>query len=506
LIRRVALGVLLLVSGSIGAAGQDVIQLRDPGPHGGPSAVVQALAGQYMVVTPAADRALVARDAPHPRTIIVLGRDAVVEGDVRGDVIVIGGDLYMHPGAAISGRAVAIGGGVYESSTAHIAGGAQSYREFTYDIAHGTGAWELTYRQIEIADEQNGVPSVYGLRMPTYDRSNGLSFPFAPTIDIPHTRVTVEPRVTYRSQLGRLDPSVIVVDSLGANTALRLSAGRSTFTNDAWIWSDLVNSLEVIWRGDDSRNYYRATRGELALERTLKFSSGATLQPYVGGRIEKAATVRPDSVAAGGPWSFIGRHDRDDMLRPNPAIDAGVTGSFLAGAQFRWTASDVTGRLRVDEELGAFSEDCNGCDLSSGADFAQTTIDGSIEFPTFGTQRIGFEGHAVITSHGSTPRQRWAYIGGSGTIPTLEMLSRGGDQLVYIDARYDIPIDAIQLPLGGTPVVTLREIIGGAEFGRFPTLAQAAGVRVSASFVYVEWLIDPVSHHHHLSYGFSVAR
>jgi hypothetical protein len=506
LIRRLALGVLFVVSGAIGAAGQNVIQLRDPGPRGGPPALTQALSGPYVVVPPAADRALIARDAEHPRTVIVLGRDAVVEGSVRGDVIVIGGDLYMHPGADISGRAVAIGGGVYESTQARIGGGIRPYREFTYDIAHVTGGWELTYRQIEVADDHQGLPSLYGLRVPTYDRSNGLSLPIAPTIAVPRTRPSVEPRLTYRSQLGRLDPSIVVLDSIGANSAVRVSAGRSAFSNDAWIWSDLVNSLEVLWRGDDSRNYFRATRGEVTLERNLQPSSGVTLAPYVGGRIEKASSVRPDSFASGGPWSFFGRHDVDDMLRPNPTIDPGSIGSLLAGAQLTWTPSDITARLRIDEELGAFSEDCGGCDLIRGGNFAQTTLDGTIAFPTFGMQSLRFDGHAVITSHGTTPRQRWAYVGGSGSIPTIEMLSHGGDQLLYVDARYDIPVDAIALPLGVIPVVTLREILGGANVGRFPTLAQASGVRLTASFLYVEWLIDPVARHPHFSFGISIAR
>ena len=506
MIRPFALAVLLIVSRAVGAAGQDVIHLRDAGPRGGPPALAEALAAPYVVMPPGDSRALIARDAPHPRTVIVLGRDAVVEGNVRGDVIVIGGDLYMHPGADISGHAVAIGGGVYESTQARIGAGVQSYREFTYDIAHVADGWELTYRQIEIPDDQQGLPSLYGVRVPAYDRSNGFSLPVAPTIQLAHTRLSIEPRVTYRSQLGRLDPSLIIVDSLGNNAAVRFSAGRSTFSNDAWIWTDLVNSLEVLWRGDDSRNYFRATRGDVVFERRLKSSSGMTIEPYIGGRFEKALSVRPDSFAAGGPWSFFGRHDLDDMLRPNPSINPGIIGSVLAGAQITWTATDVTARLRIDEELGAFSQDCGGCDLATGADFAQTTVDGTIAFPTFGTQRLRFDGHAVITSNGVTPRQRWAYVGGSGSIPTIEMLSRGGNQLVYIDARYDIPIDAVQLPLGGTPVVTLREIVGGADVGRFPTLAQASGVRLSASFLYVEWLIDPVTRRQHHSYGISIAR
>src|SRR5437899_3250333 len=109
LIRRLALVVLLVVSGAVGAKAQDTIHLRDAGPGGGPPSLIQALAARYIVIPPAGTRALLAHETPYGRTVIVLGRDVIVEGTVQGDVIVIGGDLYMHPGGDVSGRAVAIG-------------------------------------------------------------------------------------------------------------------------------------------------------------------------------------------------------------------------------------------------------------------------------------------------------------------------------------------------------------------------------------------------------------
>jgi hypothetical protein len=504
-IRCLALGALLLASGAIGAAAQDTVHFRDPGPKGAPEPLIRALAGSYVLIRPTDPRGVLSRDTPYPGTVVVLGRDAIVEGAVHGDVIVVGGDLYMHPGGEVSGRAIAIGGGVYESTLGRIAGGVQTYREFTYDITQIPGGWALTYRSVETPALSWTLPKVLGVRVPTYDRSNGLSLAIAPWIGVSRG-VRFQPRVTYRSQLGRLDPFAVIVDSLDGRTALRVSGGRSTFSNDAWIWTDLVNSLEVLWRGDDSRNYFRATRGEITLDRRWARST-STLTPYLGARLENADSVRPGLNPTSGPWSFFGRHDSTDMRRPNPAIDPGIIASLLAGIELRWAASDISARLRLDEELGSFSADCGGCDLQTGSDFAQTTLDGSITFPTFGTQRLRVDGHAVITSHGdATPRQRFAYVGGPGSIPTIEMLSRGGDQLLYIDARYDIPIDRLALPLVGTPTITLREILGGAAIGRVPTLDQATGAGLSIGYVYGELLIDPIRHHGRFSYGLTITR
>ena len=506
MIRRVALGVLLVVSRAVGATGQDTIHLRDPGPRGTPQVLARTLAGSYVVIPPAGTRAILPRETTYARTVIVLGRDVVVEDTVHGDVIVVGGDLYMHPGADISGRAIAMGGGVYESTMSRVGGGVQAYREFTYEIVRIPGGWALSYKPIEVAAEPFTVQGTYGLRVPTYDRSDGLSLAVAPSFELPRTAVRVEARITYRSQLGRLDPSVVIVDSLDRQTALSVFIGRSTFSNDGWIWTDLVNSLEVLWRGNDSRNYFRATRGDVTLGRRWTFST-ATLSPYVGARLESATSVRPGLNPTSGPWSFFGRRDSDDMRRPNPAIDPGNTASALAGLELNWATSDITARVRLDEEFGAFGENCGACDLVAQANFAQTTFDGTITFPTFATERLRVDGHAVITSHGDvTLPQRWAYVGGPGSIPTIDMLSRGGDQLLYMDARYEIPLDRVTLPLAGAPIVTLREILGGAALGRFPTLAQATGVRLSAGFFYVEWLVDPATRRQHHTYGVTIGR
>jgi hypothetical protein len=61
-------------------------------------------------------------------------------------------------------------------------------------------------------------------------------------------------------------------------------------------------------------------------------------------------------------------------------------------------------------------------------------------------------------------------------------------------------------PLVGSPTVTLREVLAGADVGRWPSIAQAMGVRVAVSVVHVEYLIDPVSRRHHVGFGLSLVR
>ncbi|MEO6877340.1 MAG: hypothetical protein ABI205_02585, partial [Gemmatimonadaceae bacterium] len=338
------------------------------------------------------------------------------------------------------------------------------------------------------------------VQIPSYDRSNGLSLPFAGLIALPHSGVRIVPSLTYRSQLGRVDPMVSMLAPVNRRTSVRLEAGRGTFSNDDWIRSDLVNSAEYFLVGDDTRNYYRASRAKATLSRRWE-SESAMLEPFIGGLVERGTSVRPGLNASGGPWALLNRRGDDDVLRPNPAIDPGTTTSFVAGAAWRWSADAMDARATVNEEVGNFSSKA-GFARQAGA-FAQTTIDARITFPTFGSQSLGFSGHGVFTG-GAEPRQRWAYIGGPGSIPTLDLLERGGDHILYIDARYAIPFERVQVPMVGSPIITLREILAGAAENRFPTLSQATGVRVSVGFVYGELLVDPVSHHRYGGFGISL--
>ena len=507
MIGRIVAAALTLAACALDATAQIAVSLRDPGPGAGPAILVAALAGPHTVVRPSSTEYLVRRDSVVSQTLIVLGRTVVVEGTVHGDLIVVGGDLYMHPNGKIDGRAVAIGGGVYESTLASIGGSADAFRDFTYDITESGAGYVLSYRSLGAREGRPvKLAGLYGLLIPSYDRTNGLSVPLGAELAAFGSRLLIEPRLTYRSQLGRLDPSVAITDSIRHGVALVATIGRSTYSNDSWINTDAINSLISIGVGNDTRNYFRGTRGQASIVWRNE-SSARTITSYFGGRGEHALTVRPGVGVTGGPWSFRGRHDVDDMLRPNPPVDNGTIASLIGGATVEWNAAELVARADVGIEAGSASADSvAGVPTPDRRQFVQATFNGVISFPTFGLQSLRFEGHAVATTHGTTPRQRWAYLGGSGTISTLNLLSLGGDQLFYIDSRYSIPVERLQLPFVGSPVVTLRDALGGAAVGHWPTIHQAIGVRLSLSLAYIEYMIDPVTRRDHLGFGFSLTR
>ena len=344
------------------------------------------------------------------------------------------------------------------------------------------------------------LPLGVGLRIPSYDRVNGLALPWGPKLELGDGRLDVDALVTYRSNLGKWDPSLEGSIRPGDENELRFFAGRGTFTNDAWIRGDLTNSAAAFFAGSDSRNYYRADRGTARFARTFT-SASVTFAPFIGGNIERdwsTGSLAPIK----SPWSFYGRKGNLKMRRPNPRVARGSITSALGGAALQVVRGDVEGKLDAQLEQSvrtALKPDCAGVPVGGvcsqpqpGDSFTQATFDGRVSFPTFGTQTFAFKGHAVLTGgSGITAVQRFAYLGGSSTLATVNLLALGGDRLLFVQGDYIIPIDRIQLPFVGAPYLGLRYAAGNAGVGGLPALIQNLGVGLGVSFVRADYSIDP---------------
>jgi hypothetical protein len=328
---------------------------------------------------------------------------------------------------------------------------------------------------------------------------DGASIPWGPILR-PTVRWVIDPTVTYRSHLGEWDPGLNAIFKLGERDQLGLDARRGTFTNDGWIYSDVINSLNTLVRGSDVRNYYRADRAELEFRRFDEYvQPKLAIQRFAGVATERAWSVGSLDTLGARPWSVTGRREADQMARPNPRAERGRISSAFAGATARYQLGDVrmnaTGRIEVPFESPGDQR------------FAQLTLDGTIAFPTFGVQRFRTDLHAVATVGDSAPPQRYAYLGGSGTLPVMEEpLTFGGDQLFHLDSRYEIPIPRLALPFLGSPTFAIRHRIGSAGVQRLPRLVQNVGPLVTLSFVRLEYTVDPATGDSRFKVGLSFAR
>ena len=134
--------------------------------------------------------------------------------------------------------------------------------------AQDTTAAPVDTSYVEYNEPPITLPMGIGLRVPSYDRVNGLTIPWGPQLILGDERVQLDAIVRYRSNLGNWDPSLEGFLRPGNANEVKLFVGRGTFTNDSWIRSDLLNSLAALAVGSDARNYYRADRASCVTTRT----------------------------------------------------------------------------------------------------------------------------------------------------------------------------------------------------------------------------------------------
>lgn len=332
------------------------------------------------------------------------------------------------------------------------------------------------------------LPLGVGFRIPAYNRVDGVALPWGPIISLGKGRVVIDPTLTYRSHLGAFDPRIKVTARIAERYDLTLVGGRATFTNDSWIRSDIINSAASLGVGSDARNYFRADRATVELARDV-VSGAVTLRPSVGVLHENAWSTGSQAPHTSAPWSVFGRTDSLKMRRVNPAIAKGRATSALAAVNIKYELKDVTARLSTAAELMFDGPPGSGSD---GGGFAQITMDGKSAFPTFGTQHFDFRGHAVFGfGDEDPPPQRFAYLGGAGTLATVDLLALGGDRLLYVEGEYSVPLTRPLLPFVGAPVITLRYAAGAAGLDSLPALIQNIGIGVGVKLIKAEYHVDP---------------
>jgi len=496
--------VAAMVLWALPAFAQERIWVRDAGP-GASGRILRSVLGGPRVVLHPADSSLLElrRDTVYGSSVMVIGTDVAVESTVRGDLVVVGGDLYIHPGAHIDGRAVAIGGGVYNSALAVVRGGTLSFRDNTFDVIPAPQGLALDYRALGTRDTRTIIlPGLFGIRIPSYTRVNGLSLPIGPTFVIRPGPVEIDALVTWRSDIGEIDPSIGVRAERDRRYRFELEGGRGTFTNDAWIRGDFMNSLTSLALGTDTRNYYRADRLVAKAHRRWE-TVQAEITPYVGGRTESAWSVGPEPGTMSAPWSVFGRKDTlEGMRRPNPPVVKGRITSALVGGRLEWESAGVQLSLKTELEIPLSTPKLAGSDPFT----LQSTTHGEVLFPTFGTQSFELTVHGVGTFGGFAPPQRFAYLGGGGTLPTFDLLEMGGDHLLFVESLYHIPIDRIVIRYVGTPTFSLRHAIGSAGVGWLPEYEQNVGARLTISMIRFDYVMNPRNKDSEFSVGLALFR
>jgi hypothetical protein len=425
---------------------------------------------------------LLGPDVAVARDVVVLQSRVTLEGRIEGSVAVVEGDFFVRPRAVVAGPIAVFGfGGAYVSGLAER--GEIVYLDPRNSVATARDGESLVLTITEPPGP--GVlrlPGVFGARLPTYDRVNALTVGWGAAAGFggrDTATILLGGTARYRTGRGRLDGSLQADWRPGARTLVTALATRTTRTSESWIRGDLANTLAAIAVGSDVRDYYDTDEIALTLARTPP-------APIIAGERFFAPLVtlrssRDRSVSAGSPWSIFGGD-----WRPNPQIDDGVLTSVVLGASAGWRGdfSTFAGGTAIEwapRDIGDF-------------EFAQLSARGSFTTPVLWGHRLAVWGYALhpLGADGA-PRQRWSFVGGPGTLPTLEAGAIRGDRLGFVSSAYLAPIPRLQLPLVGQPSIRLEHAAGVAwpTGMERPATVQNLGVGVQLFLVNVMVYADP---------------
>lgn len=410
-------------------------------------------------------------------SVLVLDATLVLEGVVTGDLVLVDAGAFVRPGAVVMGDLVNAGGGLYRSEIARVGG-------TILDLP--TADYVVIREPDRIVIEASGGPSpleldgLMGVQPPTYDRVNGLTAVWGARYRLPRLGAvspSVHGEVGWRTQLG--EPTYgLSAELRWSATALAGGYEKGWTTNDDWIRGDLMNSINYAWDGDDLRDYNESERRWVGLLHEL----GDEEKRFFGvlglrGQVEDAGSLR-----GGEPWHLLGGD-----VRSNPAIDDGRTTSVVASFDMEWEGLTTAFEGGVEYEAarewleGDFVYDR----LTARGDWAmQALADHTLEIEFFGQQPLG---------DGVMPRQQWSFVGGSGTLQTVELARYRGDRVLFVESKYIIPMpERVALPVVGAPDLQLIHATGMAWVdGDDRSLEQEVGARVELFFLYIRYMLNP---------------
>ncbi len=426
----------------------------------------------------AADTAI-ARGDTLRGSVLVLDATLILEGVITGDLVLVDAGAFVRPDAVVGGDLVNVAGGLYRSELSRVGGLILDLPTAAYRVEREPG------RLVIVASDAPSplvLDGVYGLTIPTYDRVNGLTAVLGARYTLPmveEVTPSIHGQAGWRTELG--EPTFAVSAELRRfATVLEGGYFEGWATNDDWIRSDMTNSLGYVWDGDDLRDYFEVDRSWLGVRREFGDVEKSLSGSYgLRAQVEDARSLPGDE-----PWHLLGG---EGEVRPNPAIDTGRTTSLIGSVGVTWQGQETAFEGRVEYEAARdwLSGDFDFDRISARGDWAMHALaDHTVEIEFFVQQPLGGD---VL------PQQEWSFVGGSGTLQTVELAAYQGDRVVFVETKYIIPFPArAALPFVGAPELQLLHATGMAWSGdEDPAFRQEVGARLQFFALYLRYMVEP---------------
>jgi hypothetical protein len=405
-----------------------------------------------------------------------------VEGTVEAAVAVVQGTLAIRPGARIAGPIAAIDGLVLPSTLAEVGEIVELPADRRVTARTEDGALQVVVLPPPRVP-RFGLGGIFGFRNVAYNRVDGLSVSWGPQWRILRREFgpVADAWVTPRSARARVGGGGQLRIPFGATLELAAGVERSTVTNEWWIRDELANSASTLLLGRDLRDYHETDQAWLRLARRLP-------DPPVEGRFEVGPYLvvrgaRDHSLITRSPWAVTGR---GQLERPNPPVAEGSYGSVEIGTLASWEGASTRFRGRALVEHAPSRDGITR--------FTRLLANGRWDMEALWDHRLAVAGHALATLAGdAAPPQRWSFVGGQGTLPTLPFATLRGDRLAFIRTTYEIPLPLVEVSILGSPSLQLLHATGTAwQTGTpMPSWHQNLGLGIRMSLIRLAAWLDP---------------
>jgi hypothetical protein len=396
--------------------------------------------------------------------VVVKAGDLTVYGEVDGDVLVVGGDLYVKDDGRITGNAKVINGEVMKDESARIDGyidktssTEKAYREsekkFTRSSTRLNASWVR-----ETTDLDNFIFR--------YNRVEGLFLGVGSD-----KKYYWDARRSYaaygsfgygfksRGWRGNLGVSRQFAFDEGQLFEIGVEGHNLTDSKDRWIIGVGENTAAAILIHEDYRDYFRRMGYGISADYAVQqdFLTGQVKVEYLADRYR--------SMENRTEWSIFGG---DKRFRANPEIDEGEMRSILASAGL----STVTKTIYGPEGWSIFVTG-EFADRNFGSDFGfnQYVADIRRYQPLARYDNVNLR-LRVGTTEGTVPLQKTFEIGGLSTLNGYPFKSEVGTRMILLNAEYIISSDFLG-DLDFWPSGLLRDI-------NFLVLTDAGLIRTAA--------------------------
>ena len=403
--------------------------------------------------------------------IVVKGGNLTVFGTIDGDVLVVGGTLYLKGGGRITGNARVINGdvvrekgGIVEGYTDKTSSRTVGYREERDRFTRSSH----TFRAPWISENANLDNFVF-----RYNRVEGLFLGLGS-----EKKYNWDGRRdfssygsigwgirshTWRGNLGIARQFPIDDTDNDQLFEIGVEGYSLTDTKDRWLIDVHENTVAALLIHEDFRDYYQRNGYSAHVAYYLQ-------NEHV--KMEMKAAYRADEYASlknNTEWALFGG---DKLFRPNPAIDNGKMRSVLTSVGISTEHKSARGP--------------EGWSIFGSFEYGPKTLGGVFDFDQYVLdvrrfQPITYYDNFNIrlragTSDGRLPIQRAYDLGGLGTLNGYPFKIESGNRLILLNAEYIMNGDALD-DLDFWPSWLFRHVnlLFFTDAGLVRTIDQSAG-------------------------------